>query len=86
MLGKLSFSRLKVAQNMNGLTQRQREILSFVVEFSNAQGFPPSVREIGGHFKIASSSTLEHLRALERKGYIRRVPSKSRCLEVIKNI
>jgi len=69
---------------MRGLTHRQKQVLSFIVKFTNAHGFPPSVREVGSHFDMAPSSALDHLRALERKGYIRRVPLKPRCLEVLK--
>jgi len=68
----------------NGLTFRQQEVLSFVRSFFSGNGFPPSIREIGANFKIAHSSVLDHLKALEKKGYVRRVPFKPRCLEVLK--
>lgn len=70
----------------NGLTARQHEILAFVSLFMNANGFPPSIREIGANFSIAPSSVLDHLKALERKGFIKRLPSKSRCLEILKKL
>lgn len=68
----------------NGLTQRQNEIMAFISSFSKSNGFAPSIREIGATFKIASSSVFDHLKVLERKGFIRRLPSKSRCLEILK--
>lgn len=68
----------------NGLTSRQQEVMNFIHLFATENGFPPSIREIGSQFKIAASSALDHLRALERKGFIRRLPLKPRCLEVLK--
>ena len=70
---------------MVSLTQKQSEILEFVTSFAKEKGFPPSIREIGIFFKIAPPSVLDHLRALEKKGFIRRVPFQSRCLEILKN-
>jgi len=55
-----------------GLTPRQRETLAWVKAFIREHGMPPTVREIGAHFGIASSSVFDHLQALERKGYLRR--------------
>jgi len=68
----------------SGLTARQLEVLQFIASFLSIQTFPPSIREIGDHFHIAPSSVLSHLRAIEKKGFIRRQPLKPRCLEVIK--
>ena len=68
------------------LTLRQQEILSFIGLFSSTNGFPPSLREIGGNFKIAPSSVFDHLRALEKKGFIKRISNKSRCVEILKKI
>ena len=69
---------------INSLTAKQNEVLGFIAQFFKSNGFAPSIREIGGNFKIAPSSALDHLKALEKKGYIRRVPSKPRCLEILK--
>ena len=69
---------------MTFLTERQREVLNFIAEFSKSNGFPPTIREIGTNFRIAPSSTLDHLKALERKGFIKRIPSKPRCMEILR--
>lgn len=66
------------------LTDRQLRILRFIQKYSLDHGFPPSIREIGEHFQIAPPSVLSHLKAIEKKGFIRRVPLKPRCLEVLK--
>jgi repressor LexA len=69
-----------------GLTRRQQEILTFIQRHSDAHGYPPSVREIGQALGLTSSSTVHsHLSALEKKGYLRRDPSKPRALEILKD-
>ncbi len=69
---------------MSALTQKQLDVLKFIVSFTKKNGFSPSIREIGTSFNIAPPSVLDHLRALEKKGFIRRLPFKPRCLEVLK--
>ena len=66
------------------LTERQHRILQFVAETVAARGYPPSVREICEAQGLASSSTAHsHLKALQRKGYIKIDPTKPRAIEVI---
>lgn len=68
------------------LTQRQRDILTFVQRFAETHGYPPSVREIGQAMGLNSSSTVHsHLEALARKGFLRRDPSKPRALEILRD-
>ncbi|WP_173916425.1 transcriptional repressor LexA [Halobacillus sp. Marseille-Q1614] len=69
---------------MNKLSKRQQEILDFIKEQVLLKGYPPSVREIGQSVGLASSSTVHgHLSRLEKKGFIRRDPTKPRAIEVI---
>jgi repressor LexA len=65
------------------LTSRQKEIFDFVRMFIRERGYPPSVREIGEHFKIYPRAVFDHLKALERKGYLKRRGSMSRGLEIL---
>lgn len=66
------------------LTGRQQEIWDFLVEYADAHGYPPTVREIGGAVGLASPSTVHaHLANLERAGYLRRDPTKPRALELV---
>lgn len=66
------------------LTNRQEEILRFVLQELEQKGFPPSVREIGKAVGLSSSSTVHsHLRNLEKKGLIRRLPAKPRTIEIL---
>ncbi len=63
------------------LTQRQQQIYDFLVKEVKSKGYPPSVREIGAEIGLSSSSTVHsHLTALERKGFIKRDPTKPRAL------
>jgi repressor LexA len=69
-----------------GLTKRQREILTYLMDTMQERGYPPSVREIGAALGLTSSSTVHsHLAALEKKGYIHRDPSKPRAIEILKD-
>jgi repressor LexA len=66
---------------MDELTDRQREILSFIVKETESRGFPPTIREIGQHMDIRSTNGVnDHLKALERKGYLTRGEQQSRSL------
>src|SRR5207237_9641155 len=66
------------------LTERQEKILSFIKKSIIDQGYPPTIREIGEHFGIRSTNGVnDHLKALERKGYLERGELKSRALRVI---
>ena len=66
------------------LTERQQQIWNFLVEYVDAHGYPPTVREIGEEVGLASPSTVHaHLANLERAGLLRRDPTKPRALELI---
>lgn len=66
-----------------GVTPRQREILVIIENHTRQHGYPPSVREIGEAVGLTSPSTVHsHLNALERRGYLRRDPTKPRAMEV----
>ncbi len=62
-------------------TPRQQSILDTIRDFRREHGYPPSVREIGERVGLSSSSTVQcHLRTLEKKGLIKRDPTKPRAL------
>jgi len=66
------------------LTQRQKEILEFIISHIEQYGYPPSIPEIQKNFSFKSPNAVsDHLEALERKGYIARRPHKSRGIEVL---
>ena len=63
------------------MTPRQQSILDVIKDFTREHGYPPSVREIGERVGLSSSSTVQcHLRTLEKKGLIKRDPTKPRAL------
>jgi len=63
------------------LTDRQLEVLRFIATEIDERGYPPTIREIGEALDIASTNGVnDHLKALERKGYLQRDPVKSRAL------
>lgn len=69
---------------MSKVSQRQEAILNFIKEEVRLKGYPPSVREIGLAVGLASSSTVHgHLERLEKKGLIRRDPTKPRAIEIL---
>ena len=66
---------------MQGLTQRQQMVLDFIRSSIADRGYPPTLREIGARMGIRSTNGVnDHLRALERKGYLTREDMKSRAL------
>ncbi|PZE21838.1 transcriptional repressor LexA [Paenibacillus xerothermodurans] len=68
---------------MSKLSSRQLAILDFIKHEVKDKGYPPSVREIGEAVGLASSSTVHgHLERLEKKGLIRRDPTKPRAIEI----
>ena len=69
--------------NLDSLTSRQKEVYEFIREKIRARGYGPTVREIGTQFKISSpNGVMCHLKALEKKGLIKRSPNKSRAIEL----
>ncbi len=70
---------------IGSLTNRQREILEFLVNFLEENGYQPSYREIGKHFKIKSTRGIsDHIEALRRKGYLDKDPSRARSITITK--
>jgi len=68
----------------HGLTTRQFKILQAIKEALITNGYPPSMREIGAAAGLASPASVQYqLQALEKKGFIRRDPTRGRALEVL---
>src|SRR3954471_6372326 len=69
---------------MQGLTDRQQQVLQYIRTSIADRGYPPTLREIGAHMGIRSTNGVnDHLRALERKGYLSREDMKSRALRLV---
>ena len=66
------------------LTDKQYQVFNFISSFKKIEGVVPTYREISRHFGFKSpKAALDHVRALERKGYVRRHGNKSRSIEIV---
>ena len=66
------------------LTRRQKQVLDFLVDFINRQGYSPSFEEMAAGLHLSSLATVhKHLQVLEKKGFIRRRYNQSRSVEVV---
>tara|TARA_B100000959_G_scaffold116979_1_gene123033 strand:- start:1190 stop:1810 length:621 start_codon:yes stop_codon:yes gene_type:complete len=65
------------------LTKKQHNFLSFLTKYIRGNGYPPTIREMVYHLKLASTNSVKkYLDILERKGYIKRIPNSPRAIEV----
>ena len=69
---------------MKALTDRQKEVLEFIARFSEENGYPPTVREIGENFGISLRAVQDHIAACQKKGYLSQCQKRSRSFRVIK--
>jgi repressor LexA len=69
---------------MKELTQRQKEVLSFIAEYINAHSYPPTIRETADYFGISVKGAHDHVTALKKKGCLRQTGKRSRTMELVK--
>lgn len=75
----------KVMSQTAKLTARQEEVLAFVEERQRQTGFAPTLQETAEHFGFKSpNSVREHLRLIEKKGLVHRIPGRSRALVLVR--
>ena len=73
----------QISPDGDGLTDRQRKILTVIQDAVKDRGFPPTVREIADLVGLASPASVAHqLSALERKGFIKRDPNSPRAIDL----
>jgi len=65
------------------LTDKQQHILNFIKEAISDSGYPPTVREIGDKFGITVKGAYDHMKAIEKKGFIKTEHNKSRAIVII---
>lgn len=71
-------------ENQNPLTSEQSRVLEYIVRYRDEYGFPPTVREIAEQLGYRSANNVrQHLKLIERKGYIRITGGRARGIEVI---
>src|SRR5690606_23262588 len=80
----MSASQRTPRSNARSLTIRQKKVLETIQRSVSANGYPPSMREIGDAVGLASLSSVTHqLSQLEKLGYIRRDPRRPRAMEIL---
>ena len=70
---------------MKEITERQKEVLTFIANFTEENVYPPTVREIGEHFNISLRAVQDHIAALQKKGYLSTEQKRSRSIKVIRD-
>lgn len=70
---------------MKELTEKQDNVLQFITEIIKDRGFPPTIREIGDQFNITAKGAYDHLKAIEKKGFIKTSKNQSRAIELLRN-
>ncbi|MBU2515461.1 transcriptional repressor LexA [bacterium] len=66
------------------ITSRQQEILDYIKDYINENHYPPSIRDIAGHFSLASAGGVhKHLNNLKRKGFITFENNISRSIQIL---
>lgn len=70
---------------MKGLTERQKELLDYIVGYTETNGYPPVLREMGEALGISHAGARNKIAALIKKGYIIREDNRTRRLRVIRN-
>lgn len=68
---------------MKTLTERQKEVYEYIREFIHDNRYPPTIREIAGNFKFSVRGSYDHVKALEKKGFLRCHENRSRALEIV---
>ncbi len=69
---------------MKTLTARQQEVLDFISSYLDSHAYPPTIREIAESFSISVKGAYDHVKALEKKGFLRLGENRSRALELLR--
>ena len=68
---------------MKGITDRQKEVLTFISSYTEESGYPPTVREISEHFGISIRAVQDHSLALQKKGFLSQAQKRARSIKVL---
>ena len=71
---------------MRGITDRQKEVLTFISNYTEENGYPPTVREISEHFHISIRAVQDHIIALQKKGFLSQSQKRSRSIRVLSDM
>jgi len=67
---------------MKDLTERQKEILSFIVKYIKKNSYPPAIREIADHYSISVKGAHDHITALRKKGFLKHAGKHPRTMQL----
>jgi repressor LexA len=70
---------------MKELTDKQELVYKFITNSMKERGMPPTIREIGDEFQITAKGAYDHLKAIEKKGFIKTHKNQSRAIELTRN-
>ena len=68
---------------MRGITDRQKEVLTFISTYTEENSYPPTVRDISNHFGISLRAVQDHILALQKKGFLSQSQKKARSIRVL---
>ena len=68
---------------MRGITDRQKEVLTYISTYTEENSYPPTVRDISEHFGISLRAVQDHILALQKKGYLSQSQKKARSIRVL---
>lgn len=68
---------------MKGITERQQQVLDYIVDYTDENSYPPTVRDLSEHFGISLRAIQDHIAALQKKGYLSQREKKARSLRVL---
>jgi repressor LexA len=71
---------------MKELTDRQKLVLSFIAEYIKKYSYPPTIREIAGHFSISAKGAHDHITALRKKGFLKQIDKRPRTMGLTSKI
>ena len=68
---------------MKLLTERQKEVLDFLTSYIERHAYPPTIRETASAFSISVKGAYDHVKALEKKGFLKLGENRSRAMELM---
>lgn len=71
---------------MKGITDRQKEVLTFISNYTEENSYPPTVRDISEHFEISLRAVQDHITALQKKGYLSQSQKRARSIHVLSDV
>jgi len=71
---------------MKQITDRQKQVLTFISDFTEENSYPPTVREISDHFEISLRAVQDHITALQKKGFLSQCQKRSRSFKVLSDV